>query len=362
MTKDFSPYAQLLNPDDRWELEKYLESAQRPIIFGHISPDGDSIGSSLAMFHLLRNRGMHPSVAMAGHVPHTLSWLPGVEEIMFVVGESYPPALDQALAEADLFLCLDFNVLSRTGSFLEQKICAALAKQRRALVVIDHHVEPSPEFDFIICKPISAATCEIIARLFMPPCELSAESPITPTVATCLLSGIITDTGLFNHASSYPEIFEVTADLLRCGADKDRIVREVFHRFSASRQRLEGYVLYEKIKIFPALKAACFSLSLEEQERFNVVPGDTEGLVNKPLDIEGVEVCAFFKETLYEGIKVSLRSKGCITVNDLAAEGFAGGGHLYAAGAEFTGTFAEAEVIFLDFLAKKQQPTQEQNP
>lgn len=350
MKRDSSCSSKMPTNEERKTLEQYLAQSRTPLLFGHISPDGDSIGAVLAMLHLLRSRGKNPYATMAGHIPNTLTWLPASEEILMIVGNEYPPMLDQAFEEADLFIALDFNLPSRTGKVMTEKLHTALAQRSRPFIAIDHHEEPSPDFDFIISKPGAAATCELLTELFKEENPSSRKGEITPEIATCLLTGIITDTGLFNHSSSSPEIFEATAELLRCGADKTKIVNKVFHSYSPDRFRLEGFVRYEKITFDKEFKTAYFSLSLEEQEQYKVTPGDTEGLVNIPLDVEGIEISAFFKETLYEGVKVSLRSKGNLVVNDIAKEGFGGGGHLFAAGAEFNGSIEEAIERFKDYI------------
>lgn len=350
MKEELNRYTSLPTHEERETLERYLAASRTPLLFGHISPDGDSVGSVLAMLHLLRNRGKKPIATMAGHIPNTLTWLPANEEILMMVGNDYPPQLDKAFKEADLLIALDFNLPSRTGKVMVEKITKALEERPRPFIAIDHHESPSSEFDFIISKPDAAATAELVTELFRDSLNEKGEREITPEIATCLLTGIITDTGLFNHSSSYPAIFEATADLLRCGADKTKIVNKVYHSFSPDRFRLEGFVRYEKIVFDNQLKTAYFSLSLEEQKQYKVLPGDTEGLVNIPLDVEGVEISAFFKETLYEGIKVSLRSKGNLIVNDIAKEVFGGGGHIFAAGAEYEGSIEGAIALFLEYL------------
>lgn len=346
-------YQVLLVPTEeeciRWE--DFLSKSEKPLIFGHISPDGDSVGSVLALTHILRARGKRSVACMAGRIPTSQSWLPDCNDILEVVDEKCPEALDKAFETSDLFICCDFNTPSRTGKVLEEKIKMALKTDPRPIIGIDHHVEPSPDFDFIISKPQAAATCEVITRILLQKEVFSNRlSEITPTVATCLLMGIITDTGLFNHSSSYPEIFETTAELLRRGADKATIINKVYHSDSLNRFNLEGYVRHNKITFDNALKTGYFSLSLQEQDDFSLIPGDTEGLVNIPLDVEDIEISAFFKETLYEGIKISLRSKGNIAINDIARDQFNGGGHKFAAGAEFYGSMEEAISKFLEFL------------
>lgn len=348
MIKSFPKLSKLPSREEKNRLESFLALSNTPLLFGHISPDGDSIGSCLAMMHLLRARGKKPRIAMAGHVPGTLKFLPGSDEILLVWGEQYPKELEEAFKQADLFFCLDFNTPSRLGKVLNGMLHKAINEKERPLIAVDHHEDPSDEFNFIISKPTAAATCEILTDLFR--CKDGSKNELSKVVSTALLTGIITDTGLFNHSSSYPEIFEATAELIRCEADKTQIINEVFHRYSKARFNMEGYVRYKKITVLPELKTAYFSLSLEEQKTFELVPGDTEGLVNIPLDMDGIEISAFFKETLYEGIKVSLRSKGNLVVNDIARDGFGGGGHEFAAGAEFEGNIDQAISQFINYV------------
>ncbi len=351
MKRNFTLFEEMVSHSERQRIEQYFSASKRPIIFGHISPDGDSIGSCLALYHYFKLSGITPWVAMSGHCPNTLKYLSDYEKILFVVGEEYPKELDRALREADLFISLDHNSIYRVGKVLADKVRSALTAKKRPYICIDHHEEPGDEFDYVLCRPQAAATCEILSLI------LCKAKEITPTIATCLLTGIITDTGLFNHSSAHPQLFEVVASLLRYGADKEAIVDHIFHRFSADRQKLEGYVLHEKMHILPQYKTAYFSLTLDEQRHFNVTPGDTEGLVNKPLNIDGIDIAAFFKETLHEGIKISLRSRANASVNDIASNAFGGGGHICAAGAEYEGTMQDAIAIFIDYLAKYRDTT-----
>lgn len=336
--------------EDRLNLEQYLSKSKKPFIMGHITPDGDSIGSCLGLATLLRNRGCQPFVATSGHIPNSFMWLDGANSILNIIGDEVPEGLQAALEEADLFICLDFNQLYRVGATLEKYVRAALEKNKRPLIMVDHHEDTSNEFDFVVSRPEAAATCELLTNLFAGQCNGDRPNEISPAVASSWLTGIITDTGQFNHSSSYPEIFITTAHLLQCGADKDRIVLEVFHRFSEWKQRLTGYVLCEKVKIYKEYQMAFFTLSLDELKQFHVVPGDTEGLVNKPLDIDGVEISIFLRETVYEGIKVSMRSKGKYQVKEIASACFGGGGHLFAAGAEYAGTLEEASAILMQYI------------
>ncbi|SJZ87455.1 DHH family phosphoesterase [Porphyromonas circumdentaria] len=335
------------NYREAWEkLSAFLEKAHRVVLFGHRSPDGDSVGSTLAMRLILEQKGIEASVVMSGSVPSNLLWLPEVEHIL--LEEEHGDQIDEALRSADLFICLDFNALYRVGKNLEERLRRALSLHTVPVLMIDHHLDPFDEFDWQWSCPEASATAEVLARLYLGTKDAGA---ITKEVATALLTGIMTDTGLFNHNSSSPELYELVAALLRCGADKDLIIDKVFHNFKEKRQRLEGYILYEKVQVCRDINAAYFTLSLEELEHFEVSTGDTDGMVNKPLDIEGITCSAFFRETVDEGIKISLRSVGNIPVNELSRHCYGGGGHKNASGGEMPGaTLDEAVALFLAYM------------
>lgn len=337
------------NYREAWtQFNDFLEKAHRVVIFGHRSPDGDSMGSTLAMHLILQERGMESSLVMSGALPSNLLWLPHVESIL--LEERDAESIDRVLAQADLILCLDFNALYRVGKSLEERLRRALSVRPCPVLMIDHHLDPFDEFSWQCSCPEASATAEVITRLL---CQAGGDVCIPQAAATALLTGIMTDTGLFNHNSSRPELYELVAFLLRCGADKDLIVDQVFHNFKEKRQRLEGYILYEKVKICREINAAYFTLSLDELARFDVSAGDTDGMVNKPLDIEGITCSAFFRETTDEGIKISLRSIGDIPVNELSRQCYGGGGHKNASGGELpNATLDEAVELFLSYMRK----------
>ncbi len=334
-------------PQAYTELIKRLEGPQRILILGHKSPDGDSMGSALAMQQILKANGKEVHTAMSGNMPSNLLWLP--ERASILVVEEKRSEIEEVLKKIDLILCVDFNAIYRIGKELEQLVRTTLEARDLPMLMIDHHLAPTDEFTWQCSCPEAAATAEVIGRLFFSSEE--ASQAISPEVATCLMTGIFTDTGLFNHNSSDPELFELTAQLLRKKANKEQIINKVFHNFQAHRQRLEGYILYEKVQLFPEIESAYFTLSLEEQERFHILSGDTDGLVNKPLDIEGINCSAFFRETTDEGIKVSTRSIGDIAVNELCKTCYGGGGHKNASGGEMpNSSLEEAVQLFLDYM------------
>lgn len=329
-----------------------LSAARHVLILGHKGPDGDSVGSTLAMRAFLTALGTKCTVAMDGTLPSSLRRMDGIEQICSVKAGVMPQGLVENIEEADLICCLDFNGLSRIGKTLEDALRLSLAQRPRTIVCIDHHPEPkTEEFDMLLSIPRASATCHVLAVLMGETLPQLPES-IRQSIATQLLWGIITDTGLFNHASSDPDLYEVVAQLLRLGAQKDFIVNESFHSRQPERLRLEGYIL-EHMVIREDLGAAYFTLSLEELRQFGVHPSDTEGFVNKPLDIEGVRCSAFFRESTDEGIKASMRSKGNFAVNEICKTCYGGGGHRNAAGGELhSGRMEEAVSLFLNEMTR----------
>jgi phosphoesterase RecJ-like protein len=225
--------------------------------------------------------------------------------------------------------------------------------------MIDHHLDPEPGIaDLVISHPELSSTCEVLLRVML---ELEAPSPASgqvggvfaasPTLLThdeavSLYTGMMTDTGAFTYASNRPEIFELISILLRCGIDKDKIYRNVFFTYSPNRMKLMGYMLYVKLDVWKKAHTAIMTFTNAERRRFGVLNGDTEGLVNLPLQILGVKLSIFLREdTEHPCIRVSLRSVDDFPANELASEFFGGGGHKNAAGGEVWGTMDDALAI-----------------
>ncbi len=351
------------------DLVAYCSKAQHIVIFGHRGPDGDSVGSTMALKLLLEAWGKRVDVIMSGSLPQNLSWLSGVHSILRQSRQE--EEIQSILSSCDLMICLDFNALHRLGSELRDLVVLQRSQREFPLLMIDHHPDPSDEFDWQWSCPEAAATCEVLTRLFLDADERwidiadhtvdSGTSPLEgqalvqrrSAIATALLVGIITDTGLFNHNASSPELYELVAVLLRSGADKERAVNRIFHAHPESRQRMEGYILYERVVLLPEIQSAYFVLTKADFERFNLAIADTDGFVNMPLDINGVNCSAFFRETPDDGVKISVRSIGNIAVNDLCQECFGGGGHKNAAGGEFSeGSIGDAVDRFVDYMQR----------
>lgn len=312
-----------------------IDEAEKIVIVSHESPDGDSMGSSLGLWHYLMTRKKTAQVIVPNAYPGFLAWMPGADQILVYEGDKEKS--EQVLEEADLLFALDFNTLKRVGS-MEDAVLASTAKK----IIIDHHLNPGDFADIVISHPEIAATSELIFRLI---CRMGHFSEINLACAKCIYTGMMTDTGGFTFNSNDQEIYLIISELLKLGVDKDAIYRKVFNTYSEDRVRLMGYCLSEKLKVYPEYKAALITLTKEEMDRFNFVIGDTEGFVNIPLSIEGIDFSAFIREGANR-IKISLRSQGRFPTNRFAADVFDGGGHLNASGGEYYGTLEDAIALF----------------
>ncbi len=325
------------------KVETYFERAEKIVIVTHISPDGDAIGSSLGLFHFLNSQGKTTHIIVPNAFPDFLRWMPGAKDI--VRYDKYKEFADKLLNEADVICCLDFNALSRIGD-MAQSVADAPGRK----VMIDHHLDPEPFCRITISHPQISSTSELVFRLI---CRMGCFDDISFEGAECIYTGMMTDTGGFTYNSNNREIYFIISELLSKGIDKDEIYRKVFNTYSEGRLRLMGYVLYEKMQVFPQFRAALIWLTKNEQNRFHYVKGDTEGFVNIPLQIKGICFSAFLREDTEKNmIKISLRSVGQFPCNKVATEFFNGGGHLNASGGEFYGNMNEAIEVFKQALIK----------
>ena len=340
--------------------QEIINQSNKIVILTHMSPDGDAMGSSLAMRHFLEAQGKLVSVIVPNTFPDFLAWLPKASED--IIYESHSKEADIILDQADLVICTDFNDPKRIGS-LGDKLLTLTCKK----MLIDHHLHPSDFPDLTLSYPASPSTCELVYRL------ISCLSPITNSpqgvpypipniqdIATCIYTGMMTDTGNFSFNSNYPEMYQIVGDLVALGVNKDEIYNRVFNAYSADRMRLMGYCLYQKMRIFPEHHTALIYLSRKELYRFNFQSGDAEGIVNLPLQIKDIHYSCFMREdkvnptevALAGGsktkIKISLRSQGDRPVNVFAKDIFGGGGHANASGGEYYGPLIEAVQLFID--------------
>ena len=316
---------------------KLIEAAERIVILTHLSPDGDAVGSSLGLYHFLKEIGKEPVVIVPNRFPSFLNWMSGAADI--VVLEEKHKEVQGLITEADLLICVDFNDLKRIDGakpFVEQ----SHAKK----ILIDHHLLPEAFADVTISHPEISSSSELVFRLI---CRMGFFQNITQACAESIYVGMMTDTGNFSYASQSPEIYHIISELLSKGIDKDNIYRLVYNTYSENRMRLMGFCLVEKMKLYKEQRTAVISLSLDELARFDYQVGDAEGFVNIPLSIEGIDISVFVREDVKK-VKMSFRSQGTFPVNKMASTYFNGGGHLNAAGGESYLSLAET----LDKLEK----------
>ncbi|MCF4101362.1 bifunctional oligoribonuclease/PAP phosphatase NrnA [Gillisia sp. M10.2A] len=304
------------------EITSALSRANNIVIVPHKGPDGDAIGSCLGLYHFLKEKGHTVNVIAPNDYPDFLKWLPGQEDIL--IYEKDVENCKELINSADIIFTLDFNSLSRTGD-MEQPIADAEA----IFVMIDHHLEPSDYAHHTYSDSTMSSTCQMVYQFLK---KLRAVKHITPQIATCLYTGIMTDTGSFRFRSTTSETHKVIADLIDKGADNSLIHEKVYDTYSQNRMRLLGVAL-RNLEVNETLRTAYITLSQEELDKNNFRKGDTEGFVNYALALGGIKFAAIFIEHKTDGIvKISFRSKGSFSVNEFARAHFEGGGHMNAAG------------------------------
>ncbi len=304
-------------------LKTLLEEKSDVLITTHYNPDGDAIGSSLALYHYLSGQGIKAKVIIPNELPSFLQWMPGSE--LAVIYTENPDIANSLIAEADLIFCMDYNALSRVKLFTDQ-----LRASNATRIIIDHHIQPENEFDLIFSITNVSSTSELLYQIIA---KSGFASEITKEMAECLFVGIMTDTGSFSYACNRPETFEITANLIRTGMDVEKVHRMVYDTYSESRMRLLGHCLGTNMKVLPEFATAYIWLTKDDLELYDYQQGDTEGVVNYALSIQKVAVAALFTER-GDRIRVSLRSKGEFSVNEFARLHFNGGGHRNAAGGD----------------------------
>lgn len=297
------------------------EKARHIVITSHKSPDGDSIGSSLGLYRFLKSLGLHPTICHPDPCPVFLEW--AKREDTIVDFESAEELVSKHLKQADLIFCLDYNGAGRLGNSMGDVLKEASAKK----IMIDHHLHPEDIFDLAVSEPSVGSTSQLVFELIV---ASGNKDKITAEMVEPLYLGIMTDTGAFRFNSVNARTHEIIAEMLMTGLNHTAIHENTFDGNRMDKLRLRGYAVAEKLEVLPEFKVAIISLNEEELNRFNYIKGDTEGLVNVALSVEGVEMAVFFTEK--DGkVKISFRSKGP-AVNELAADHFDGGGHKFAAG------------------------------
>ena len=330
-----------MNNKEIKDIKKLLSSSKKIAIVSHRNPDGDAYGSSLALYHYLQKLQHDVSVVSPNDCPDFLKWLPSQEKI--VIFEEELSKGTELLNEAEIIFTLDFNALHRVGKVMEDTLLNASA----TYVMIDHHKEPDNYADIMYSDSSISSTCQMLYHFFE---KIGPLDSIDQTIATCLYTGIVTDTGSFKYSSTTSVTHRIIADLIDTGIDHTKIHINLYDTNSFSRLQLLGKAL-GNLKVMSEYRTAYISLSQVEMNSFNFKKGDTEGFVNYGLSLKGVVFAVIFIEDQKQGIiKMSLRSKGDFSVNEFARNHFNGGGHINAAGGRSEDSLNKTIANFLKII------------
>lgn len=324
------------------KFKNLLKNTKNITIVTHWSPDGDAMGSSLALYLFLKKLKKKATVVVPNHYPDFLKWLPGDKTVkVFQEDEKKVTAL---INKSDLIFTLDFNSFKRI-----EKLGEILAESKAPKVLIDHHQQADDYASYYFYDVTACSTCELVFDFIV---GLGGKKLIDKQIASCLYTGLMTDTGSFRYPSVTANTHSIISELLKTGITPADIHSAIYDTYSESRMKLLGYALSEKMVILPGLPVAYISLTDNELQKFDFKKGDSEGLVNYPFAIKGIKVCALFNESKSDGyVKLSFRSKGKIDVNKFARAYFNGGGHINAAGGKSTESLENTIAKFIG-LAK----------
>lgn len=321
-------------------VKKLLDTPKKILIIPHKNPDGDAMGSCLGLYHYLQQLGHQADVIAPNDYPDFLKWLPGNDRVL--IYESQEKASKKKIAEADLCFTLDFNALNRIGNLED-----ALNDFQGDYIMIDHHQQPD-DYAVVTYSDVNmSSTCEMVFHFIA---ALGGLADIQAETATCLYTGIMTDTGSFRFPATTPTTHRVIADLIEMGAENSAIHNRVYDANSPERLQLLGCALSNLVAI-EEFNTAYITLSAKELEKNHFKKGDTEGFVNYGLSLKGIRFAVIFIENTQEGIvKISLRSKGDFSVNEFARNHFNGGGHINAAGGRSDENMEDTIKKFLSLL------------
>ena len=316
------------------EVRELLSYPKQVAIISHRNPDGDALGSSLALKLFLDQKGHVTKVIMPSEYPVGFSYLPSIDGVI-ISDEEHNKAVE-VLDKADLIFCLDFNSLDRID-----KMGKVIHEASATKLLIDHHLDPEPFADYMLSDTSASSTCELVYEFIS---LLEETDRINPRIGDCLLTGIITDTGSFKY-NTRPETYQVAATLKKKGVDDYYLQDKIFNCLQEKQLRLLGHCLANRMEVMDEYRTAIIHLTKEDYKTFDIKRGDTEGIVNYMLMMRHIDVAAFITEqpTI---VKVSLRSKGDISVQEIARNHFNGGGHKNASGGS---AYAKLEDIIARF-------------
>lgn len=324
------------------EFYAQLTHPHRVVITTHQKPDGDALGSSLALYHFLKQLGHQPTVIAPTNWPAFLDWLPGCAEVLDFENKKHTQTAIEHIQQAEVIYCLDFNVLHRTKQ-MESALKAANATK----IIIDHHEQPDEAaFDFGASNTYKSSTCEMVYDFIV---EAGYSNYINLNIATCLYTGLMTDTGSFRFKSTTASVHKIVAHLKELGLNHSIIHEKIYDTFLENRLRFFGNCLLNRLDVLYEYNTAFMAIPKADLIKFQIKTGDTEGLVNYLLSLEGIKFGALVIDRDEER-KWSFRSKGNFDVNLFSRKHFEGGGHLNAAGGRSADTLEETVKKFKQIL------------
>ncbi len=313
-----------------------LDTPKKVVITTHQKPDGDAMGSSLGLYHFLKNLGHEVTVISPTNWADFLSWMPGCNMVLDY--ESETANCNEIILQAEWLFCLDFNRLDRTKRMAEK-----LAESSAIKILIDHHQEPQTEiFTYGASDTGKSSTAEMVFDFI---CQSGKKGAITEAIAECLYAGVMTDTGSFRFPSTTQSVHQMVAALKETGFNHSKIHEELFDNYLENRFRFFGNVLLNRMEVFYEYNTALITIPQSDLIKYNIKTGDTEGLVNFPLGIKGIKLAAIIIDRGEER-KCSFRSKGDFDVNSFARKYFNGGGHFNAAGGQSREPIDQVATLF----------------
>lgn len=310
-----------------------LQTARKIAIVFHFNPDGDAMGSALALYHYFKEDGYDVSVISPNVFPEFLNWMPGSEHIL--IAQNDLVAARKAIKEADILFVVDMNASHRAGQDLEHAIDDAQCFK----VLIDHHVQPELACNVMYSTHKTSSASELVFNFLYS--YLTPKRPFSKAIAESIYVGIITDTGSVTYACDIPNTYDVLRKLIASGINGEAIHRKIYDNYTESRMKLLGLALSQRFTVMPEYEASFMYLTKQDLLENHFQIGDTEGFVNYGLSVKSVQYTAFFTER-DDRIRISLRSKGKVDVNVFARKYFNGGGHHNAAGAFYKGSIEDA--------------------
>ncbi|MBL7696609.1 MAG: bifunctional oligoribonuclease/PAP phosphatase NrnA [Chitinophagaceae bacterium] len=304
------------------EIFPLLTAPRKVVITTHQKPDPDAMGSSLAMYHFLTSLGHEVSVISPTNWATWLNWMTSSEVVIDY--ELHADKATEALNRSEWLICLDFNIFSRTKN-LTQK----LYDFKGTKILIDHHQMPdTANFDYGISDTAKSSTAEMVYDFIV---QSGHADKINTPIAECLYAGVMADTGSFRFASTSASVHQMVAFLKERGLEHSKVHENIYDNFLENRLRFIGHVLMNRMEVFYEYNTALIAISKKDLLRFQIKTGDTEGLVNYPLSIQGIKLAGLVIDRDEER-KWSFRSKGGFDTNTFARKYFNGGGHYNASG------------------------------